>query len=991
MKLSRWIIEAVSAYDGIPVTANQHRRTEKNEMICMHGQGLNRVRQLMSSLFFTRAGTVLGGGILTGLVVTVALTASVPCAWAGFGVLPGSFKTVAVNRDNTIDAQAGSHPYAYTVSFALNENAKGEAEGNLRDVVIDLPAGFIGNPRAVPRCSRQDFEGQQALCPGDTQVGVVHADVEGNLNVTDPVFNLVPPPGVPARLGFSTANFNGIEDVSVRTGSGYGVAATANNIPVTGVRSVSETIWGVPSDASHDPERACVEEKKGKKSVVQGCSSDISPRPFITLPTSCTGPLVSTVNADSTETPGEYVSEGALSLDAGGNPVGLFNCERLPFAPSIVAQPETGATSSPTGLRVDLHLPQNEEPQGLATADLKDAVFTFPQGMTVNPSAASGLAACTPSQIDLTGPGPATCPDASKIGTVEVDTPPIDHPLHGSVYIASQEDNPFHSLLAIYIAIYDPVTGVVVKLAGHVQADETVGPEEGRLKTTFDDNPQLPFEDLKLDLFGGSRAALSTPATCGTKTITTDLTPWTAPEAPDATPADSFDITQGCAAPGFSPSFTAGTLNPQAGASSTFVTTFSRHDGEQSFQGVEETLPPGLLATIKGIPLCGEAQANAGTCDPSSQIGEASAAAGEGEPFWVSGGKVYLTGPYGGGPFGLSIVVPAVAGPFNLGNQIVRAGIYIDPHTAQATIRTTTPIPHIIKGIPLYIRAIQANIDRSGFVFNPTNCSPTQVTATLASTVGTKADVAGPFEAANCASLPFKPSFKASTQGKTSKAAGASLTVDVSQKPGEANIHEVSLQLPLILPARLTTLQKACTAAQFEANPAGCPEGSNIGFATAITPVLGVPLIGPAYLVSHGGAAFPDVEFVLQGEGVQIVLDGKTDIKKGITYSKFETVPDAPISSFETVLPEGPHSALAANGNLCVPTKTVNVRKRITVHSHGHVKHRTKTVKKRVPQPLTIPTTLTGQNGATVTQSTKVAVTGCPKAKTSKAPTHNKK
>ena len=919
-----------------------------------------------------------------GLVALIAavFASFVASAEAGFGVAPGSVKTTAVNRDGTIDTQAGSHPYAYTVSFSLNENATTkEVEGDLRDVVADLPPGLVGDPLAVPRCPRQDFEGQTALCPGNTQIGIVHATIPSVGDIEDPVFNMVPPPGVPARVGFSGVSFNGIQDASVRTGEGYGVAVADHNIPVKQIESVSETIWGVPPDRGHDAERTCVNEEGELKKLVKGCASDTAPRPFLTLPGSCTGPLLSTVNVDSVQEPGAFVSEEALSLDAGGNPIGLFGCESLPFDPSIMAQPETSTTSSPTGLRFALHMPQNEEPEELASAEAKNVRVALPDGMTLNPSTAASLQACAPDQITLSSPAPAQCPAASKIGTVEVNTPLVDHPLHGSVYVASQEDNPFHSLLAIYIAVHDPLTGVVVKLAGEIQSDENEGPEEGRLRTTFTNNPQLPFEDFKLDFFGGPRAALVTPPTCGTDTVTSEMTPWSAPDGTDRTPSDSFAINLGCGPAGFSPTLGASTVNPQAAGSSSFVTTFSRHDGEQYLQGLEETLPPGLLATIKGVPLCPEAQANAGTCDAASQIGEVSAAAGVGDPVEVGGGKVYLTGPYAGGPFGLSIVVPAVAGPFNLGNQIVRAGIYIDPHTAQATIRTTTPIPHIIKGIPLYIRTIQANINRPGFVFNPTNCSPSQTTATISSTTGGHASATSPFAAVNCAALLFKPSFTVSTQGKTSKANGASLTVAVTEKPGEANIQKADLQLPLILPARLTTLQKACTAAQFEANPAGCPEGSNIGFATAVTPVLGVPLTGPAYLVSHGGAAFPDVEFVLQGQGVQVVLDGKTDIKKGITYSRFETVPDAPISSFQTVLPEGPHSALAANGNLCKPTKAVTVRKRVTVHSHGHTKHVTKTTKRLVAQPLTVPTTLVGQNGAVITQNTKVSVTGCPKIK----------
>jgi hypothetical protein len=320
--------------------------------------------------------------------------------------------------------------------------------------------------------------------------------------------------------------------------------------------------------------------------------------------------------------------------------------------------------------------------------------------------------------------------------------------------------------------------------------------------------------------------------------------------------------------------------------------------------------------------------------------------AGSGSPFHA-GGHAYLAGPYKGAPFSLAIITPAVAGPFDLGAVLVRAGLYINPDTAQVSVKSD-PLPTILQGVPLDVRSIDVNINRPEFTLNPTSCEPMSVSAQAISTLGQTAAFSDRFQAGGCQGLPFKPSFTASTQGRTSKANGASLTVKVSQKPGEANIHKVALTLPLALPARLTTLQKACTEAQFAANPAGCPQASFIGTATAHTPLLTAPLMGPAILVSHGGAAFPDVEFLLQGEGVQITLDGKTDIKKGITHSRFETVPDAPIASFETVLPQGPHSALAANANLCT-------------------------------SKLSMPTQLTGQNGALVNQTTKIAVTGCPK------------
>jgi hypothetical protein len=934
------------------------------------------------------------------------LTAS---AHASFGIEPGSFKTIALNGDGTIDAQAGSHPYEYTVSFGFNRNGKGEPEGDVRDVEVDLPTGMVGNPQVVSRCSQQDFEGQQAFCPGDTQVGIVHAQVEGSgTTIETAVYNLVPPPGVPATLGFSAIGLNGIQDASVRTGKGYGVAVTANNVPTSGIGFISETIWGVPADPRHDEERRCVVESGGKKTSFVGCASDLTPRPFLTLPTSCTGSLSTTLKVDSTEAPGAFPAN-ALTANALSAPVATAGCEKLSFDPSLEIQPDTTSAEAPSGLNVELKIPQPESPNGLAEANLKEAVVSLPAGMTVSPSAANGLTACPlrgPEGINLESSEPAKCPNASKIGQVEVQTPLLEHPLTGSVFLAQQGnlagngENPFGSLLALYVVAEGE--GIVIKLPGKLELDDATGRLTARFGakdpiTGEEFIPQQPFSDLKMSFFGGPLAPLITPSACGTYTTTALLTPYgnedssIGPASPPVQSSSSFTIDRDCAH-SFSPSFEAGTTNKQAGAYSSFSLTLSRQDGEQRLAGLQVTEPPGLLATLKNAAQCPEPQASQGACPPDSLIGETTVAAGPGEdPYWVKGGSVYLTGPYKGAPFGLSIKVPAVAGPINLGTVVVRASIAVDPHTAQAIV-TSDPFPTMLQGISLDVRTVNVTINRPGFIFNPTNCAPGAVTGTVDSTANIEAALASPFSAVNCASLPFKPSFSASTQGKTSKAAGASLTVDVSEKPGEANIHQVALQLPLILPARLTTLQKACTAAQFEVNPAGCPEGSNIGTATAVTPVLSVPVTGPAYLVSHGGAAFPDVEFILQGEGVEIVLDGKTDINKGITYSRFETVPDAPISSFETILPEGPHSALAANGNLCAPTKTVNVRKRVAVSVHGRVKRITKTIKQTVPAPLQIPTTLTGQNGATVAQNTKITVTGCPKIKKiTKTPAKHKK
>jgi hypothetical protein len=937
-------------------------------------------------------------GVVCVTVALVLLGWSASCAWAGFGVVPGSFTAVALNKDGSVDHLAGSHPYEYDVAFSIDnrESARPphepEPEGNVSFVEVHLPPGLVGNPDAVPRCPRQDFEGEISECPGDTQIGEVTPVIQGIPEAVSPLFNLVPPKGVPASFGFSVISLNVFEEASVLTGDGYGVSEGAG-VPITRAISVSETVWGVPTEESHNAERSCVI----KTVNVHGCSSEAVPQPLITLPGSCTGPLVSTLRVVSSE--GE-------EAEAESEQPGLTNCEKLSFTPSLSVRPEQQGAESPSGLTTELKIPipQPESVDGYAEADLKEAVVTLPLGVTVSPSAAAdGLAACPlrgSEGIELKSSEPAKCPQASKLGTVEVHTPLLEEPLKGSIFLAQQGDlagfgeNPFGSLLAIYVVAEGD--GVVAKIPGKIELDGATGQLTARfggvkdVVTGEEYLPQLPYDKLTMSFFGGPQAALITPSECGTYTTTSRLVAWNStPGHPVvAEPSSSFTIDQGCAH-AFSPSFTAGTTNPQAAEHSTFTTAFARNDGEQRFKGLEETLPPGLLASVAGVSLCGNAEAEAGACPEASRIGTVTVHAGPGSDPLAVQGAIYLTTAYGDGSFGEVVEVPAIAGPFNLDEGgtkpiVVRGSIAIDPETAQASVQSD-PFPQLIgsTGVPTDVREVDVTLNHE-FALNPTNCSELHVTAVLSSTAGTAVERSSPFHAANCAALPFKPSFKVSTQARTSKANGASLTVKVGERPGEeANIQKVDLQIPKILPARLTTLQKACAEKQFDTNPAGCPAGSVIATATAHTPILQAPLTGPGYLVSHGNAAFPDVEFVLQaderGGHVEIVLDGKTDIKKGITYSKFETVPDAPVSSFETVLPEGPHSVLTAEQpgqtNLCQPTKTVS--KRVTVHIRGHTRHETRT--QQVAEPLTIPTKITGQNGAVIQQNTTITVTGCPK------------
>jgi hypothetical protein len=472
----------------------------------------------------------------------------------------------------------------------------------------------------------------------------------------------------------------------------------------------------------------------------------------------------------------------------------------------------------------------------------------------------------------------------------------------------------------------------------------------------------LPFEDLTLHFFGGSRAPLATPASCGSYTTAASIAPWSG-NVP-AEPSSTFQVASGpnggaCHSPLlFDPSLTAGTTSIQAGGFSPFVMTMGREDGEQALQGIQLKMPLGMSGTLSGVKLCGEEQANAGTCGPESDIGETIVSVGVGgTPFTVKGGKVYITGPYKGAPFGLSIVNPAKAGPFDLGKVVVRAKIEVNEETAALTITTDNEgpykIPTIIDGIPLEIKHVNVDVNRPGFTFNATSCSPLQITGKLTSSEGATSALSVPYQVTNCAVLAFKPKLEAFASGKASRLNGTSFTVKLGYPAGpyDANISRVKVELPKGLPSRLPTLQKACLASVFEANPANCPPASAIGHATASTPVLPVPLSGPAYFVSHGGEAFPSLIIVLQGYGVTVHLVGTTFISKaGITSSTFKTVPDVPVGTFELTLPAGPFSALTALGNIC-------------------------------RQKLLMPTEFVGQNGALINTSTKIAVTGCPKVK----------
>lgn len=907
-------------------------------------------------------------------LVAVALLAlpAAACASGGFGI---ERVEVRAEEENGAPAtQAGSHPYALTVTFALDRKPLSQAqkeaglgdagplgqeiaEGDPKDVEATLPAGVAVNLLAVAQCSEQELAKQ--ACTASSQVGDIAVDSPFALVYAAgeiPVFNIAPSsPKVAGALGFTFAGVGFIAHIigSAHAGGDYGISALAPGLPQgMDTDGLTLTLWGDPSAVSH-----CHQQFIGGPCV----SVPVGEQPFLTLPTSCPSELSAPVReelslsarADSWQEPGIWtptILSAPLQAPTG--------CGKLSFTPSIEVKPETSVAETPTGVSIALKIPQVEALGSLAEANLREAVVTLPANLVVSPSAVSGLEGCSEAQVGLSSPTPAACPEASKVGTVQARTPLLDHSVGGSVYVAQQGNagpaqgsNPFGSLLALYVVVEG--SGVQIKAAGEVSLNQLTG----QLTTRFRDLPQLPYSEMTLNLFGGPRASL-VPDACGLYTTSALLTPWSAPESgPPAELQSSFTVDSGCATGGFAPAFTAGTTSNQAGGYSPFVTTFTRQDSEQGFAAIQEHIPAGLLGAVAHVPLCGEPQAQEGTCGPESQIGTISVLVGPGtDPFEVPPGRIYLTGPYNGAPFGLSVVVPARGGPFDLGNVIVRAALQIDPRTSAVTV-ATGPLPQMLQGVPALAKSVTVEINRPEFIFNPTDCDPKAISATMDGSAGGLTTAAVHFQATDCAALAFKPRFSASTSGHTSKAGGASLDAKLVYPPAppgtQANIAKVKVELPKQLPARLTTLQQACPAKTFEADPASCPPASAVAVATATTPLLPVGLSGPAYFVSYGGAKFPELIVVLQGDGVTVYLHGETFIsKKGITSSTFPAVPDVPVGSFELRFPQGPDSALAANGDLCT-------------------------------SKLAMPTEFLAQSGARLKQNTKIAVTGCP-------PTHPK-
>lgn len=952
-----------------------------------------------------------------------------------YGIEPGGFELTPENEQFKPDQQSGDHPFQLTTTVNFNQTFESvntgaepvpSAPALSKNVTFKLPAGLIGDATAVEQCTDAEFAVQEVnnrnACPEDSVVGVADVtlnDPHPNTNELDdvavPVFNLEPGQGEPARFGFESFHVPVVLNTSVRTGEDYGATISVDNasdaIDLLGSRV---TIWGTPGDPRHDNARGwqCMAKGSYDRTItpvapVCGELEEHNERAFLTLPTSCSG----SGNSQTTEVTGE--AWGGAPLPSEVTPAGLdlSGCQDLELNPTLEVKTDEHTASTPSGMTVEVSVPQEGTlTEGkLAEADIKATTLELPNELQTSAGAANSLQTCGVAQAGFEEIGATlgeqlgsqrfsfveepiereeglepSCPDASKIGTVEINTPFLKGAATGSLYLASQDTNPFVSPLVLYLIAEEPESKVLVKLAGEVKIESN-----GQLVSKFTNTPQVAFEHLKLHLFNGASngaqtASQATPARCGEYEANALFESWSQgpvekrssnPEGLAVTsgPGGTACTQQGEALP-FAPGFQAGSTNPEAAKYSPFTLTIGRPDGSQALSGLDTELPPGLAAKLASVPLCGEPAAANGTCGEESEIGESNTYSGLGNAPFDLHGKVYLTGPYDKAPFGLSTVTDAEhVGPFNIGRIVVRSTINVNETTAAANIDTaaTNPeattvinekagtvekyagLPALIKGLPAQIKELSVTVNRPEFEFNPTNCSAMAVTGTLTGNEGASAPVSVPFKATNCAALAFEPKMTASVVGQGSKTEGTTFAVKIEfPKAGQANIHKVDLTIPSKLPSRLTTIQKACLEKVFNENPASCDEGSMIGEGVVHTPVFKNPLRGPAYLVSHGGAAFPDVEFVLQGEGVKIVVDGKTYIHEGVTYSKFETSPDAPFSTFETVFPKGPHSALTPS----VPEKEdFNLCK----------------------QTLTIPTEITAQNGAFMTKTLPVAITGC--------------
>jgi hypothetical protein len=921
------------------------------------------------------------------LIAAVAFAASLAplalapaAAQAGFGFRAGAagFEVTALAEDGAPDTLAGSHPYALSVKASFNpgpqragEPGVAATDGDLRDLRIEEPAGLIENPDALPKCTQAQFHTPRSSpfeaslsgenCPAYTQVGVVtlHTSYGGGSTRSFGVFNLAPPPGVPSQLGFAPYGMPITLDSRIRQAQGeYGLTLETHNFPqVFDLYGLELTIWGTPWGVSHNGQRGnCLNESEpsfpwAKCSV--GPPVADPPLAYLSLPTTCGVPLSFAASADSWQEP--------TAVSAKYEAPALEECETLLFDPRPVGQLADRRASSPSGYEFALNN-DNEAltiPNFRVQSQVRKAVITLPQGLTINPSVGAGLGYCTPAQYAAEtafSPPGAACPNDSKIGDFTVQSPLFEETLGGAIFLAQPDDpataapgaeNPFDTLLALYLVAKAPQRGILVKVAGKVELD----PTSGRLTATFDDLPQLPYTNLRVHFREGQRAPLVTPPACGSATTHTELTPWLGALAAVGSSFESV-IEAGigggpCPAgtPPFSPGTRGGTLNSNAGSYTPFYLHLTRSDAEQEITSYSAKLPPGLLGKIAGIPYCPEAaiaaaKAETGTeelehpsCPAGSEIGHTTSGYGVGSTLAYAPGRLYLAGPYHGSSFSVVAIDSALVGPFDLGVVIVRSAIEVDPRNAQVSIDSagSDPIPHIIDGIPIHLRDVRVYISRHELTINPTSCEPFSLSSTLTGSAepfanprDIEATATVPFQVANCASLGFAPKLSFKLKGGTKRGDYPSLRALYRPRPSDANISSATVTLPPSLFLAQSRIRTICTRVQLAAE--ACPGGAVYGHARAVTPLLAAPLEGPVYLVSSSNV-LPDLLVALHGQGITVELEGRIDSSHGGIRARFEALPDAPVAEFSLTMNGGKRGVLVDSAaNLCASDQLATVR-----------------------------------------------------------------
>jgi len=891
----------------------------------------------------TAAGTltadfqVAGGGAAAPATTVEATTIAATPPPFGVELFDGK----VTDEAGDVMSQAGGHPAEASVSINFNTLTNpnpfvGERwpVEPVKDVFVDLPLGFVGDPTSLDECTVPQLliSGKNSECPSSSQVGVVLVHFGGGLAFRPvlgpiPVFNMVPPPDVPARFGFQVSGTLVTLDARLRSDGDYGLSVDARNapegLPIIGTEF---TFWGDPSDSIHDSQRFCPGQLIPADGG-PGCHVGTAAKAFLRNPTSCGDPrvgLVTSARVDSWADPGDFTTASFASHVPPGYPaapadrgdeLGTTSCELVPFNPALSGRPQADARAGdPSGFDFDLALPQDSRPTAVGTSDLRKAVVTLPQGVRVNPSSAGGLAGCSSAQIHLRSAEFAECPNGSKLGDVSIDTPLLDDPLSGAIYLATPFDNPARTLVALYIVARGP--GVMVKLPGSAQMDQATG----QLTATFDDNPQLPFSNLHIHFKSGPRAPLTLPKRCGTYTTHAVMTGW---NGRTVSSDSSFTLDRNAAGVGcpskFTPRFSAGTESNGAGTSSSFVLQFTRDDVDQEISALTVNMASGLTARIANADLCSDAAANSDSCPAGSKIGDVAVGAGSGSnPFYISNGRAYLTGPYKGAPYGVAIDVPAVAGPFDLGLVTVRSALFVDKHDASVRI-VSDPLPTILQGIPLDVRDVRVNVNKPDFFLNPTSCADKTISATLTSTEGATARVSDRFQAAECAGLGFKPRMVLTVGGRghthRNQTSPLSTTLTMPSR-NQANLRFVRVTLPPTINARLNTIQDACTRAEFESEIGKCAH-AKAGSAVASTPLLRAPLRGTVYFVKNG-RPIPDLFVALRGQ-VSFDLIGRITIPGGNHLATtFDAAPDVPIRSFRLSLLGGFRTAsIGAVENLC--------------------------------------------------------------------------